>query len=59
LLHPRPLQKQKAYQWRSFAPANNQIIWPFHRWIITPAFSQAQLTKISGKSPLAGASDMP
>ena len=28
LLHPRPLQKQKAYHWRIFTPANNQTIWP-------------------------------
>ncbi|MDP6427834.1 MAG: S1C family serine protease, partial [Rhodospirillales bacterium] len=28
LLHPRPLQKQKAYHWRSFTPACNHTIWP-------------------------------
>jgi hypothetical protein len=39
LLHPRPLQKQKAYHWRVFTPANNQTIWPLQWWIITPAFS--------------------
>ena len=39
LLHPRPLQKQKAYHWRIFTPANNQTIWPLQWWIITPAFS--------------------
>jgi len=38
LLHPRPLQKQKAYHWRIFTPANNQTIWPLQWWIITPAF---------------------
>ena len=61
---------QKAYHWRIFTPANNQTIWPLQWWIIAPAFSQekakpvlddleawlhAQLTRISGKSPLAGA----
>ena len=37
--HPRPLQKQKAYHWRVFTPANNQTIWPLQWWIIAPAFS--------------------
>ena len=40
LLHPRPLQKQKAYHWRIFTPANNQTIWPLQWWIIAPAFSK-------------------
>jgi type I restriction enzyme S subunit len=40
LLHPRPLQKQKAYHWRIFTPANNQTIWPLQWWIIAPAFSR-------------------
>ena len=43
LLHPRPLQKQKAYHWRIFTPANNQTIWPLQWWIIAPAFSDENL----------------
>lgn len=41
MLHPRPPQKQKAYHWRIFTPANNQSIWPLQWWIIAPAFSKA------------------
>jgi hypothetical protein len=39
LLHPSPLQKQKAYHWQSFTPANNQTIWPLQWWIIVLAVS--------------------
>jgi hypothetical protein len=42
LLHPRPLQKQKAYHWRIFTPASNQTIWPLLWWIIAPAFSTSR-----------------
>ena len=44
--HPRPLQKQKAYHWRVFTPANNQTIWPLQWWIIAPAFSYIDGNKV-------------
>jgi hypothetical protein len=46
LLHPRPLQKQKAYHWRIFTPANNQTNWPLQWWIIAPAFSPVRMTSL-------------
>ena len=49
LLHPRPLQKQKAYHWRIFTPANNQTIWPLQWWIIAPAFSAKRCIRLRKK----------
>jgi len=50
LWFPRPLQKQRAYHWRVFTPANNQNSWPLQWWIIAPAVSPAQPSQHGDKN---------